>query len=157
MCNVLLASAIQQSESVTYIYTYITLFYFFPIEVMIEYWVKFPVLYSGFLLLIVISFINGFSPWVGKIPWRRVWPPASVILPGESPWTEEPGRPTVHMVANSRTRLKRLYMHFTYISVYMATPVSQFIPPLLLPLVIISLFSMSVTLFLFWRFICTIF
>ena len=33
----------------------------------------------------------GFDPWVGKIPWRRVWQPTPVFLPGESPWTEEPG------------------------------------------------------------------
>ena len=26
-----------------------------------------------------------------KIPWRRAWPPTPVFLPGESPWTEEPG------------------------------------------------------------------
>ena len=25
------------------------------------------------------------------MPWRRVWQPAVVFLPGESPWTEEPG------------------------------------------------------------------
>ena len=31
----------------------------------------------------------GFNPWVGKIPWRRTCIP--VFLPGESPWTEEPG------------------------------------------------------------------
>ena len=24
-----------------------------------------------------------FSPWVGKIPWRREWQSASVFLPGE--------------------------------------------------------------------------
>ena len=24
-----------------------------------------------------------FDPWVGKIPWRREWPPALVFLPGE--------------------------------------------------------------------------
>ena len=29
----------------------------------------------------------GFDPWVGKIPWQ----PTPVFLPGESPWTEEPG------------------------------------------------------------------
>ena len=29
--------------------------------------------------------------WVGKIPWRRTWQPTPVLLPGESPWTEEPG------------------------------------------------------------------
>ena len=32
-----------------------------------------------------------FDPWVVKIPWRRVWQPIPVFLPGESPWTEEPG------------------------------------------------------------------
>ena len=27
---------------------------------------------------------HGFSPWVRKIPWRRVWQPTPVFLPGES-------------------------------------------------------------------------
>ena len=27
---------------------------------------------------------HGFSPWVGKILWRRAWQPAPVFLPGES-------------------------------------------------------------------------
>ena len=31
-----------------------------------------------------------FNPWVGTIPWRA-WQPTPVFLPGESPWTEEPG------------------------------------------------------------------
>ena len=26
----------------------------------------------------------GFSPCVGKIPWRRAWQPTQVFLPGES-------------------------------------------------------------------------
>ena len=26
----------------------------------------------------------GFSPWVGKMPWRRKWHPTPVLLPGES-------------------------------------------------------------------------
>ena len=34
----------------------------------------------------------GFDPWVGKIPWRKAWQPTPVFLPGESSWTEEPGR-----------------------------------------------------------------
>ena len=48
-----------------------------------------------------------FDPWVGKIPWRRVWQPTPVFVPGEShgqkslegysPW--------------GRTRLQRLSMH----------------------------------------------
>ena len=33
----------------------------------------------------------GFDPWVGKIPWRRKWQATSEFLPGEFPWTEEPG------------------------------------------------------------------
>ena len=32
-----------------------------------------------------------FGPWVGKMPWRRARQPTPVFLPGESPWTEEPG------------------------------------------------------------------
>ena len=31
------------------------------------------------------------QPLVGKIPWRRAWQPTPVFLPGEFPWTEEPG------------------------------------------------------------------
>ena len=33
----------------------------------------------------------GFDPWFGKIPWRKIRQPTPVLLPGESPWTEEPG------------------------------------------------------------------
>jgi len=32
-----------------------------------------------------------FNPWVGKIPWRKKWPPTPVFLPGEPPRPEEPG------------------------------------------------------------------
>ena len=72
-----------------------------------EYWGKFSVVYSRFLL--VINFIHssvymsfpcsasgkepacqcrrckrcGFDPWVGKIPWRRARQPTPVFLPGE--------------------------------------------------------------------------
>ena len=28
---------------------------------------------------------------VRKISWRRKWGPTPVFLPGESPWTEQPG------------------------------------------------------------------
>ena len=28
---------------------------------------------------------------IGKIPWRRAWKPSPVLLPGQSPWTEESG------------------------------------------------------------------
>ena len=33
----------------------------------------------------------GSIPGVWKIPWRRAWQSTPVVLPGESPWTEEPG------------------------------------------------------------------
>ena len=33
----------------------------------------------------------GFKLWVRKITWRKTWQPTPVFLPGESPWTEEPG------------------------------------------------------------------
>ena len=33
-----------------------------------------------------------FNPWVVKIPWGMAWQSTPVFLPGESPWTEEPGR-----------------------------------------------------------------
>ena len=34
-----------------------------------------------------------FSPWAGKISWRRAWEPTPVgSLAWRIPWTEEPGR-----------------------------------------------------------------
>ena len=33
-----------------------------------------------------------FGSWVGKIPWRRAWPPTPAFLAWGIPWTEEPGR-----------------------------------------------------------------
>ena len=33
----------------------------------------------------------GSIPGLGRFPWRRAWQPTPVFLPGESPWTEEPG------------------------------------------------------------------
>ena len=55
----------------------------------------------------------GFSPWLGKIPWRREWLPTPVSLPGESmdrgAWWG-----TVHGVAKSRTRLSNFTSHIGY-------------------------------------------
>ena len=31
-------------------------------------------------------------PGLGRFPWRRAWQPTPVFLPGESLWTEDPGR-----------------------------------------------------------------
>ena len=40
---------------------------------------------------IVKNPLNGFDPWVGKIPWRRAWEPTSAFVTGEFAWTEESG------------------------------------------------------------------
>jgi len=49
----------------------------------------------------------GFDPWVGKIPWRRAWQLTPVFLPGESPWTEEPGgySPSDHKESDTTEQL----------------------------------------------------
>ena len=49
----------------------------------------------------------GFEPWVGKIPWRKVWQLTPVFLPGEF----HRQRSLVHWVAKSQTRLKQLSNH----------------------------------------------
>jgi len=50
----------------------------------------------------------GFDPWLGKIPWRKAWKSTPVFLPGESPWTEEPGGLQSIGVTQSQTQLNRL-------------------------------------------------
>ena len=116
--NVVLASDIQQSESVVHMHipTYI---WTLPIQAVTEYQVEFPVLYSRSLLVIYfiyssvdmsvpVSLFWGFSdkdstcqcwscsrlrfnPWVGKITWRRQWQHTPGFLSGKIAWTEEPG------------------------------------------------------------------
>ena len=44
----------------------------------------------------------GFDPWVGKIPWRRVWPP-SPYPSLENPMDRGAWLATVHRVAKSQT------------------------------------------------------
>jgi len=34
----------------------------------------------------------GSTPGLGRFPWKKVWQPSPKFLPGESLWTEEPGR-----------------------------------------------------------------
>ena len=53
-------------------------------------------------------------PWVGKMPSRREWLPSPVLLPGESPRTEEPGGPQPvgsQRVSNLATKQQRVYTH----------------------------------------------
>ena len=48
-----------------------------------------------------------FDPWVGKIPWRKAWPPTSVYFPGES-HDREAWQAIVRGVTKSWTWLKLL-------------------------------------------------
>ena len=52
-----------------------------------------------------------FSPWVGKIPWRKAGKPSPVLLPGESHGQRSLAGYTVHRVTKIQTRLKRLSTH----------------------------------------------
>ena len=45
---------------------------------------------------------DGFSPRVGKIPWRRAWQPTPIFLPEDS-MDRGAWRATVHGVTKSRT------------------------------------------------------
>ena len=53
-----------------------------------------------------------FDPWIGKIPWIREWQPNPVFLPGESPWTEEPGG--LQSIGSQRVRHKWATNTFTF-------------------------------------------
>ena len=57
--------------------------------------IGYAVQYSWASLVAQISACNdgdlGSVPGLGRFPWRRAWQPTPVFLPGESPWTEEPG------------------------------------------------------------------
>ena len=56
----------------------------------------------------------GFDPWVGKIPWRRKCNPLQYSCL-DNPMDRGAWRATVHRVAKSRTRLKRLSMHTRHV------------------------------------------
>ena len=51
-------------------------------------------------------------PWVGKIPWRRMWQPIPVLFPSlENPVVRGPWWATVYRVTKSWTWLKQLGTH----------------------------------------------
>ena len=69
-----------------------------------------------------------FSPWVGKIPWRRAWQPTPVFLPGEFHGQRglvgySPG------VTQSQTRLKQLntldLFHGNFMDLFHGNPWSK--------------------------------
>ena len=53
----------------------------------------------------------GLIPGSGRFPWRRAWQPTPVFLPGESPWTEEPGR--LRSIGSQRARYNWNYLAHT--------------------------------------------
>ena len=62
----------------------------------------------GYLMAQVVRFrlqcgrLGSFNSWVGKVFWRRAWQLSPVFLPGETPWTEEPGE--LHSMGPQRIR-----------------------------------------------------
>ena len=55
----------------------------------------------------------GSIPGLGRFPWKRAWPPTPVFLPGESPWTEQPGR----LQAMGSQRARHNWSDFTHMQV----------------------------------------
>ena len=87
---------------------------------------------------------HGFDPWVGKVPWRRAWQPTSVFLSGESH-----GQSNVAGYSpQSHKELDTLKQYSTHAY---SVLISQLLHSPTFPQVAISLFSTSVTLFLFYK------
>ena len=93
------------------LYMYLFFFKFFSHLGYYRILSRVPVLYSRSLLIIYFKYSRVYmsvlvaqtvknlpavqKTWVQSLgqedPWRRAWQPPPVVLPGESPWTEEPG------------------------------------------------------------------
>ena len=57
----------------------------------------------------------GFSPWVGKIPWRRKWQPSPVLSPGKSHgWRSLVGYSPRGRKESDKT--EQLHFHFSFLS-----------------------------------------
>ena len=66
-----------------------------------------------------------FNPWVGKIPWRREWPPTAVFVPGEShgqrnlagygPWGHKELDTTEHLTLFTSPASKLLHVSIKHI------------------------------------------
>ena len=73
-----------------------------------------------------------FTPWVGKIPWRRKWQPTAVFLPGEyygqrslvcySPWGHKESDMTKRLNTLILTTFYNLlYLHGLYMQYFIIT------------------------------------
>ena len=60
---------------------------------------------------------SGFSPWVGKIPWRRKWQPNPVFLPGESHgWRSLVGYSPWGRKHSEKTEQLHFFFFYVYVS-----------------------------------------
>ena len=90
----------------------------------------------------------GFDPWVGQIPWRRAWQPTPVFLPGESPWTEDPGglqstasQRAEHDRATHQQHIILLWLLFVFWWSIFFGRFESFLSVVIQKLVVISVFS----------------
>ena len=66
------------------------------------------------------------SLWVEKILWRWTWQPTPIFLPGQSPWTEEPGG--LQSMGLTRVRHNWVTKHNTFVLLYVVSRISRVIP-----------------------------
>ena len=71
----------------------------------------------------------GSIPGSGRFPWRREWQPTPVVLPGESPQTEEPGGLYSPWGCKELDTTERLHFHFVSISIQPLSCVRIFVTP----------------------------
>ena len=108
--------------------------------------IGYPLLYSWASLAQTVKnphvrWDTWFNPWVGKIPWkrakipwRRAWQPTPAFFPGESPWTEEPGR--LQFMGSQRVRYDwamkhthtHTHTHFIYFIIFKPKTVTFYYP-----------------------------
>ena len=60
----------------------------------------------------------GFDPWVGKIPWRKIWQPNPVLLLGEFPMARVAWKATVHGGYKESDRTEQLSAQHTCLKVF---------------------------------------
>ena len=78
---------------------------------------------------------HGFDPWVGKIPWRRKWQSAPVLLPGishghglvgYSPWGCKDSDTTEHVHSFDHKPVALQWGCFECSHLYLSTPLKPF-------------------------------
>ena len=110
-CRWILSQLSYQGSPYMYIITHICVWQFsklskikLNIRILVKSWVIKSLMFPHTISLVTQMVKNlpamqetwvwslGLIPGLRISPWRRAWQPSPVFLPGESPWTEEPGR-----------------------------------------------------------------